>query len=119
MDRHDDIASSEASDSRSRSARAGNTHATVKPTSLMRYLCRLITPPSGTIVDPFMGSGSTGRGAILEGFCFIGIEREPEYFAIAERRIARAAEQPDLFRGEAADMRRTESGSRGDPIRFV
>lgn len=68
----------------------GNTHPTVKPTELMRYLCRLVTPLGGTVLDPFMGSGSTGRGAILEGFSFIGIEREAEYLAIAERRIAAA-----------------------------
>jgi site-specific DNA-methyltransferase (adenine-specific) len=68
-----------------------NTHPTVKPTALMRYLCRLITPPGGTILDPFMGSGSTGRGALLEGFSFVGIEMSPDYIAIAEKRIADAA----------------------------
>lgn len=68
----------------------GNTHPTVKPTKLMRYLCRLVTPPGGTVLDPFMGSGSTGRGAILEGFNFIGIEMSPEYFDIADARIAAA-----------------------------
>jgi len=65
-----------------------NIHPTVKPTSLMQYLCRLITPPGGTILDPFMGSGSTGKAAVLEGFNFIGIEREDEYMPIAEARIA-------------------------------
>jgi len=65
-----------------------STHPTVKPTDLMRYLCRLVTPPNGTILDPFMGSGSTGKGAMLEGFNFIGIEREVEYFEIAKARIA-------------------------------
>jgi site-specific DNA-methyltransferase (adenine-specific) len=54
----------------------------------MRWLCRLVTPNGGTILDPFMGSGSTGRGAVLEGFKFIGIEREEKYVRIAERRIA-------------------------------
>ena len=53
----------------------------------MRYLCRLITPVKGTILDPFTGSGSTGCGAVLEGFDFIGIEREEEYCKIAEARI--------------------------------
>lgn len=67
-----------------------NYHPTVKPTDLMRYLCRLITPPGGTILDPFAGSGSTGKGAVLEGFNFIGIEREPEYCEIARSRIAEA-----------------------------
>jgi site-specific DNA-methyltransferase (adenine-specific) len=60
----------------------------VKPTALMRYLCRLVTPPGGIVLDPFTGSGSTGKGAILEGFRFIGIEREAEYVAIAKARIA-------------------------------
>ena len=67
-----------------------NTHPTVKPTDLMRYLCRLVTPPGGIVLDPFMGSGSTGKAAILEGFQFIGIEREAEYLAIAEARISHA-----------------------------
>ena len=64
-----------------------NTHPTVKPTDLMRYLCRLVTPPSGIVLDPFMGSGSTGKAAMLEGFAFVGIEREAEYIDIAEARI--------------------------------
>jgi site-specific DNA-methyltransferase (adenine-specific) len=64
-----------------------NHHPTVKPLALMRYLCRLITPPNGLILDPFMGSGSTGMAAKAEGFRFIGIEKEKEYVAIAERRI--------------------------------
>ena len=53
----------------------------------MRYLCRLVTPPSGTVLDPFMGSGSTGIAASQEGFNFVGIELDPDYFAIAEQRI--------------------------------
>lgn len=65
----------------------GNHHPTVKPTDLMRYLCRLITPPGGIVLDPFMGSGSTGKAAVLEGFSFIGIERELEYIEIARARI--------------------------------
>ena len=64
-----------------------NHHPTVKPTDLMRYLCRLVTPPNGIVLDPFMGSGSTGKACALEGFRFIGIEREAEYIEIAERRI--------------------------------
>jgi len=67
-----------------------NNHPTVKPTELMRYLCRLVTPPGGVVLDPFMGSGSTGKGAMLEGFRFIGIERDPDYFEIACRRIEAA-----------------------------
>jgi DNA modification methylase len=67
-----------------------NHHPTVKPTDLMRYLCRLVTPPDGTVLDPFMGSGSTGKAAVLEGFRFIGIEREEEYCEIAKARIKHA-----------------------------
>jgi site-specific DNA-methyltransferase (adenine-specific) len=68
----------------------GNTHPTIKPTELMRYLCRLITPKNGTILDPFCGSGSTGKAAMLEGFNFIGIELMEEYLEIAEKRIKKA-----------------------------
>jgi len=68
----------------------GNNHPTVKPIKLMRWLCRLITPPNGIILDPFTGSGSTGVAALLEGFRFLGIEREAEYMRIAEQRIAAA-----------------------------
>ena len=65
----------------------GNNHPTVKPIALMRYLCRLVTPPSGTVLDPFMGSGSTGIAAGAERFNFVGIELDPDYFAIAQQRI--------------------------------
>ncbi len=65
----------------------GNTHPCVKPLSLMRWLCRLITPPGGTVLDPFLGSGSTAIAASQEGFHCIGIEREAEYMAIARARI--------------------------------
>jgi DNA modification methylase len=65
----------------------GNTHPTVKPTDLMAYLCRLVTPPGGVVLDPFMGSGSTGKGAHAEGFRFIGIEREENFFEIAAARL--------------------------------
>jgi DNA modification methylase len=65
----------------------GNNHPTVKPIALMSYLCRLVTPPKGTVLDPFMGSGSTGIAAKLEGFTFIGVEREPAYYTIAQSRI--------------------------------
>lgn len=63
-------------------------HPTQKPEELMRWLCRLVTPVGGVVLDPFMGSGSTGKACMLEGFDFIGIEREPKYVEIAERRIA-------------------------------
>ncbi len=65
----------------------GNSHPTVKPTDLMAYLCRLVTPPGGIVLDPFMGSGTNGKAALAEGFSFIGIERDPEYYAIAESRF--------------------------------
>ena len=68
-----------------------NTHPTVKPQELMKYLCRLVTPKGGTVLDPFMGSGSTGMAAKDEGFEFIGIEKEKEYFEIAEARIKTAS----------------------------
>jgi DNA modification methylase len=68
-------------------AKEGNIHATVKSSSLMTYLIKLITPPGGIVLDPFMGSGSTGVAAIKEGFDFIGIEKEAEYFAICEKRV--------------------------------
>lgn len=71
----------------SKKDRGENNHPTVKPTDLMRYLCRLVTPPGGVVLDPFMGSGSTGKAAQKEGFEFIGIEREPEYVEIARQRI--------------------------------
>jgi site-specific DNA-methyltransferase (adenine-specific) len=84
-------------------AKRANVHPTVKPTDLMRYLCRLVTPPGGIVLDPFMGSGSTGKAAVLEGFQFIGIERELEYVEIAKARIeaakpeAEEPPQPGLF----------------------
>ena len=68
-----------------------NHHPTVKPTDLMRYLCRLVTPPGGIVLDPFTGSGSTGKAAVLEGFRFVGCEMSPEYAAIARARIAAAS----------------------------
>jgi site-specific DNA-methyltransferase (adenine-specific) len=67
-----------------------NLHPTVKPTSLMQYVTKLITPPNGTVLDPFMGSGSTGKACMLEGFNFTGIELSEEYLAIAEARIKHA-----------------------------
>lgn len=71
----------------SEKAPSKNTHPTVKPIKLMKYLCRLITPKGGTVLDPFMGSGSTGMAAKEENFDFVGIEKEKEYFNIASTRI--------------------------------
>lgn len=95
-------------------ARNGNHHPTVKPTDLMAYLCRLVTPPGGTVLDPFMGSGSTGKAAMREGFRFIGCELSPEYLAIARARIEHelpaqpaasttTPEQHELFSLDAAE----------------
>jgi hypothetical protein len=64
-----------------------NTHPTCKPTDLMRHLVRLVTPPGGTVLDPFLGSGTTALAAEMEGFAWIGIEKEAEYVAIAEARL--------------------------------
>lgn len=69
------------------STRNGNHHPTVKPTDLMAYLVRLVTPPGGLVLDPFMGSGSTGKACMREGFRFTGIDMTPEYVAIARQRI--------------------------------
>ena len=65
----------------------GNNHPTVKPTALMQYLCRLITPTGGVVLDPYMGSGSTGKAAVKEGFSFVGCELDKEYYKIAKERI--------------------------------
>ena len=78
------------------SSSSSNNHPTVKPTELMRYLCRLVTPPGGVVLDPFMGSGSTGKAALLEGFRFIGIEREAEYVALARQRIPTTGDWLDV-----------------------
>lgn len=71
----------------SKNRTSANHHPTVKPITLMRYLCRLITPPNGIVLDPFAGSGSTGVAALKEGFQFIGIEKETEYVEIAKKRL--------------------------------
>jgi len=76
---------------------ARNHHPTVKPLALMRYLCRLVTPPGGLILDPFMGSGSTGVAAVQEGFRFAGIELDAEYLEIARRRIKAETNNHPLF----------------------
>jgi DNA modification methylase len=71
----------------------------VKPTDLMRYLCRLVTPKGGLVLDPFMGSGSTGKAAIMEGFGFTGIERDPVYFDMSVARVQAAMRQQTLDLG--------------------
>jgi site-specific DNA-methyltransferase (adenine-specific) len=88
----------------SASEREGSKHPTVKPLDLMRWLVRLVTPPGGTVLDPFAGSGTTGVAAVCEGMDAILIEREPEYIADIERRVKAAvgepqgtADEPSLF----------------------
>lgn len=76
--------------------RARNTHPTVKPVAVMQWLCRLVTPPNGIVLDPFTGSGTTGVAALREKFRFVGIEREAQYVEIARARIAAAETQPAL-----------------------
>ena len=71
-----------------------NFHPTVKPLALMRYLIKLVTPPGGTVLDPFLGSGSTAVAAILEGFEWIGCEMTEDYFPIIEARVEWAENQP-------------------------
>ena len=79
-----------------RETKRKNTHPTVKPTELMQYLCRLVTPKGGVVLDPFMGSGSTGKAAIEEGLSFVGIEMDEDYFEIACARIEAAYKQKSL-----------------------
>jgi len=79
----------------SEKAPSKNNHPTVKPTNLMRYLVRMVTPPNGTCLDPFMGSGSTGKACALEGVNFVGIELNIDYFDIAKARIDYANKDKD------------------------
>jgi DNA modification methylase len=83
-----------------RTSGAKNFHPTVKPTALMRYLIKLVTPPGGTVLDPFTGSGSTGKAALLDGFKFVGVELTAEYLPIIEGRLRWAMEQEGETDGE-------------------
>jgi DNA modification methylase len=85
---------------------AGNTHPTVKPHELMRWLVRLVTPPGGAVLDPFCGSGSTGLACLAEGLRFTGIEQSKEYVRIARRRLSAAASRPKL--GNAINSSQSE-----------
>lgn len=76
---------------------ARNNHPTVKPLALMKYLCRLVTQPGGVVLDPFMGSGTTGRACLEEGFIFVGMEKDPDYFKLCQQRVTRV--QLPLFGG--------------------
>ena len=82
----------------------GNNHPTVKPTDLMKYLCRLVTPKGGTVLDPFNGSGSTGKAAMLEGFNYIGIDLDPDYIKISQARIQNAKEQYEKEQNPYGDL---------------
>ncbi len=86
-----------------------NAHPTVKPVRLLRWLCRLVTPPGGGIVDPFMGSGSCGVAALLEGFRYDGCELEPGYVTLAEARIRHAAEHPEAWADTAPGARKRKA----------
>lgn len=77
-----------------RTGGARNIHPTVKPIALMRWLVHLVTPPGGTVLDPFTGSGSTGIATLQEGFTFIGCERESQYAEIAVHRLTHATRKP-------------------------
>ena len=77
-----------------------NNHPTVKPLALMRYLCKMVTQPNGTVLDPFMGSGTTGVAALEEGFSFSGIELDKGYFQIAKERIEKACSVSEQVQSE-------------------
>ena len=84
---HDDRKAHHESPYQRHNSVAANNHPTVKPNSLMRYLCKLVTPKNGTVLDPFMGSGSTGKAALQEKFNFVGIDINKEYCEIAIKRM--------------------------------
>jgi DNA modification methylase len=88
------------------------SHPTQKPVALMRWLIRLVTPPGGIVLDPFLGSGTTGIAAALEGVRFVGIEQSPEYAQIARRRIEHAAIAPAEFIAASDEPETTEAGGR-------
>lgn len=82
-----------------------NGHPTVKPVALMRWLCRLVTPPGGVVLDPFMGSGTCGMAAAAEGFGYIGVELDADYFTIANARVRYAAAARHVESPEPAPVR--------------
>lgn len=87
------------------SDRLGSKHPTVKPVDLMRWLCRLVTPPGGRVLDPFAGSGATGMACMAEGFDAILIEREAQFVADIKRRIAHVSGQDaPLFAGQSESV---------------
>lgn len=99
-----------------RTGGARNFHPTLKPINLMRYLCRLIAPAEGVVVDPFMGSGTTGIAALLEGYQFVGVEQELKYMGIAAARVSTAASERNGHEAtEDEAVERTGSHSVGEP----
>ena len=82
----------------------GTAHPTVKPLALMRWLVRLVTPPGGTVLEPFAGSGTTVEACIVEGFQCIAIEREADYLPLIRQRIDRRRDPVEALRGQAADL---------------
>ena len=97
---------------------SSNFHPTVKPIKLMQYLVRLITPPSGIVLDPFCGSGTTGIACRLENFEFVGIEQDAEYCKIAEARInnyvveeVEIVEDTEKVKKPAARQKKSENNS--------
>lgn len=92
-----------------------NNHPTVKPIKLMAYLCRLVTPPGGTVLDPFMGSGSTGLAALEEGFSFIGIELSAEYFDIAKARLKYTEEKTTTEKYPILEAPKVEPPKKEEP----
>lgn len=94
--------------------RIGSKHPTVKPLDLMQYLCRLVTPPGGTILDPFAGTGTTGEAAWREGFKAILIEREPEYQADIARRMELTLKPGK--RAAVAKSKNNLQGAEGTPL---
>lgn len=105
-------------------AKQGNHHVTIKPLALMRYLVRLVTRRGGIVLDPFMGSGTTGVAAIQEGMNFVGIERDPHYYDIAKRRINGSTQEPleskedSLIQTNAHAKKDTERGGVVQPLLF-
>jgi len=89
-----------------------NAHPTVKPLALMRYLVRLVTPPDGLVLDPFLGSGTTGVACQAEGFRFIGIEQDQHYCDIAAARMAAGNVESDLSRNAESDLPRNAESDR-------
>ncbi len=97
----------------------GNTHPTVKPTELMRYLVRLVTPPNGTVLDMFAGSGSTGKACVLEGFHFIGMDLDPAHIEIAQRRINSARDDGATIHRPTARRTKMESSAAQEMLPFA